>query len=135
MPRGACLAAAPFAVKVLLAVSHRIGRRTGAVFGSTTLWAFLRLQQRAVDPKMLTRQQSLHLWLGLHGGEKLDVNLARQQAVEVHGEGGGMPDRVDHAQADEPTEQWVELGSADQLGSPNGSCKMPATATPLQPLR
>jgi hypothetical protein len=58
---------------------------------------------------VLLRSQRLDPRLRQHSGQELGGDLARQQAVAVFGEGGGVPHRIIRAEPDEPAEQQVEV--------------------------
>src|ERR1700756_3897256 len=68
--RGVRLVAAFLAVKVALAIPARRGRLAAAVFGTKALHAGPRFNQRAVDRKMIVRQQHLDWLLVQHRGHE-----------------------------------------------------------------
>src|ERR1019366_7409359 len=70
---------------------------------------------------LLATQEALRL--PVHGGKKLLCHLAVQQPVAVLGEDSMVPNRVVHAQADEPAEQQVVVELLDQLALRAGRVK------------
>ena len=89
-------------------------------FFRTVLWLEAlerspRLNQRAIDRKMLIRQQRLHARMiqqGLH--EPLE-HIAILQPLPVLGECGGNPNRRIRRQADKPAKQQIIIQLLHQL--------------------
>ena len=65
--------------------------------------------------KCSVESRPAHPRLRQHGRQEARRYLAIQQPVAVLGEGGGVPDRIVHAEPDEPAEQQVEVDPLDQL--------------------
>jgi hypothetical protein len=80
-------------------------------------------------------KQGADPWLRQHDGQEARCHLARQQPVAVLGEGGGVPDRVVHAEPDEPSEQQVEVDPLDQLAFRANGVEGLQQHRPQQPLR
>jgi hypothetical protein len=102
-------------VGALLAMEVRAAADIGVgiVLGAKALVRSPRLDQGTVDGGVIVRHESLRLLI--HRREKLLRHLAVQQPVAVLREHGVVPDRVIHAQADDPTEEQVVVDLLDQL--------------------
>ena len=72
------------------------------------------LDQRAIDREVLVGQQTALAGQVENLLEKTHVNLAGQESLAVLGEHGGIPDRIVHAQANEPSEEKVVRKLLDQ---------------------
>ena len=92
--------------------------------------------ERAVDRKMLVRQERPDLGLAKHCTQGLGRDRARQQPVAVLGEHGHVPHRVVDAETHEPAEQQVVVEPCLRLTRPVATvlCK-PSAAAPSGPSR
>ena len=122
-------------MKIPLAIAPRAGRVVRAVLRAKALQARPSLQQRAVNRKMLARQQTFDPRLRQHRGEKLLRHLAGEQSVAVFRERRRIPYRVLNAQPDKPAEQQIVLDPLDQLPLRADRVERLQQQRPHQPLR
>jgi hypothetical protein len=94
-------------MEVAFAVASRCGRLTRTVLGPEALHRRPGIDQRAIDRKMLARQQLLHLRQGQQCCQELARHLRLQKSVAVVREHRRVPDLGVHWQADKPAEQQI----------------------------
>jgi len=101
----AALVAMEIDAQVASVVISRSLAATG--YGLDALLARPGLQERSVNREVLIGHEASRLGLTDHSGQEFRRHVTPKQPIAVLAEGRGVPYRVVHRQADEPTKQQV----------------------------
>src|ERR1700730_16494326 len=102
--------AASLTMKIHARVTGIVGRGLLVVsFALETLMSSPGLDQRAVDGKMLVREEALDTRLSEHRVEKALRYLGHQQTLAVLGEDGHVPHRIVDVEPHKPAKQEVVI--------------------------
>ena len=105
---------AALAAKIPRRIARGVRRRPALVFGPKALVARPRFQQRAVDRKVLVRQETMRIGLAPHRLEEGLRDVALQQPVTVLRKRRMIPHALIQTEPDEPAKQQVVVQLLDQ---------------------